>query len=102
MIKDYHPVGPRYSNLVIQALLVLLNAPPPAGHRLLVLSTSSDRSFLRDMGLMDVFGDVIDIPKLSEVNQMMNVIREAEIFTDDQLLAIGEKLHALVDKRWII
>uniref|UniRef100_A0A1I7WND8 Ovule protein n=1 Tax=Heterorhabditis bacteriophora TaxID=37862 RepID=A0A1I7WND8_HETBA len=26
---DYSPVGPRYSNLVLQALLVLLNEPPP-------------------------------------------------------------------------
>ncbi|CAI2309761.1 unnamed protein product [Caenorhabditis sp. 36 PRJEB53466] len=93
---DYHPVGPRYSNLVIQALMVLLNAPPPAGHRLLVLATSSDRSFLRDMGLMDVFGDVIDIPRLSSSNQMMNVIKESNIFSDDQIPDVERKLNSLV------
>ncbi|ULU09275.1 hypothetical protein L3Y34_013996 [Caenorhabditis briggsae] len=94
---DYHPVGPRYSNLVIQALLVLLNSPPPAGHRLLVLATSSDRSFLRDMGLMDVFGSVIDIPKLSTADQMMNVIQESNIYSDDQLPLIEHKLRSFVE-----
>ncbi|KAK6012620.1 hypothetical protein OSTOST_22207, partial [Ostertagia ostertagi] len=28
-LLDYSPVGPRFSNLVLQALLVLLNEPPP-------------------------------------------------------------------------
>lgn len=92
---DYHPVGPRYSNLVIQALLVLLNAPPPAGHRLFVIATSSDRMFLRDMGLMDVFGDVIDIPKLTTAGQMMNVIQESNIYSDDQLPMIEQKLASI-------
>lgn len=96
---DYHPVGPRYSNLVIQALLVLLNAPPPQGHRLLVLATSSDRSFLRDMGLMDVFGSVIDVPKLSTADQMLNVIQESNLYTDDQLATIEHKLRQFVEGR---
>ncbi|KAK6031112.1 hypothetical protein OSTOST_02735 [Ostertagia ostertagi] len=30
-LLDYSPVGPRFSNLVLQALLVLLNEPPPQG-----------------------------------------------------------------------
>lgn len=94
---DYHPVGPRYSNLVIQALLVLLNAPPPAGHRLLVIATSSDRSFLRDMGLMDVFGRVIDIPRLSTADQMMHVINESNIYSSEESEAIERKLRSFVE-----
>lgn len=27
--SDYVPIGPRFSNLVLQALLVLLKKPPP-------------------------------------------------------------------------
>ncbi|KIH62580.1 ATPase, AAA family [Ancylostoma duodenale] len=55
-LLDYSPVGPRFSNLVLQALLVLLNEPPPANHRLLVLATSSNRSFLRELELINAFG----------------------------------------------
>ncbi|EGT55617.1 hypothetical protein CAEBREN_20979 [Caenorhabditis brenneri] len=96
---DYHPVGPRFSNLVIQTLMLLLNDPPPIGHRLLVIATSSNRSFLRDMGLMDVFGRVIDVPRLSTADQMINVIRESNIYTEDQLQAIEHKLRSFVEGR---
>lgn len=42
-LLDYGPIGPRYSNLTLQALLVLLKKEPPAGRKLLVLCTSSRR-----------------------------------------------------------
>lgn len=42
-LLDYGPIGPRYSNLTLQALLVLLKKEPPAGKKLLVLCTSSRR-----------------------------------------------------------
>ncbi|KAK6050852.1 ATPase, AAA family, partial [Cooperia oncophora] len=60
-LLDYSPVGPRFSNLVLQALLVLLNEPPSTAvrlrdHRLLVLATSSNRSFLRELEIVNAFG----------------------------------------------
>jgi vesicle-fusing ATPase len=42
-LLDYGPIGPRYSNLTLQALLVLLKKEPPKGRKLLVLCTSSRR-----------------------------------------------------------
>ena len=36
-LLDYGPIGPRYSNLTLQALLVLLKKNPPKGRRLLIL-----------------------------------------------------------------
>lgn len=42
-LLDYGPIGPRYSNLTLQALLVLLKKQPPKGRKLLVLCTSSRR-----------------------------------------------------------
>lgn len=40
---DYVPIGPRFSNVVLQALRVLLRKQPPKGRKLLVLCTTSDR-----------------------------------------------------------
>lgn len=40
---EYGPIGPRYSNVMLQALLVLLKNEPPKGKKLLVLCTSSER-----------------------------------------------------------
>lgn len=42
-LLDYGSIGPRYSNLTLQALLVLLKKQPPRGKKLLVLCTTSDR-----------------------------------------------------------
>lgn len=53
---DYTPVGPRFSNLVLKALVVLLKEPVPKDHRLFILATSSDRAFLREFGLLNAFG----------------------------------------------
>lgn len=40
-LLDYGAIGPRYSNIVLQALLVLLTKKPPKGRKLLVLCTTS-------------------------------------------------------------
>lgn len=42
-LLDYGPIGPRYSNLSLQALLVLLKKQPPKGKKLLIICTSSRR-----------------------------------------------------------
>ncbi|KAG5840934.1 hypothetical protein ANANG_G00194160 [Anguilla anguilla] len=38
-LLDYVPIGPRFSNLVLQALLVLLKKTPPRGRKLLIIGT---------------------------------------------------------------
>jgi vesicle-fusing ATPase len=40
---DYVPIGPRFSNAVLQTLLVLLKRQPPPGKKLLILGTSSSK-----------------------------------------------------------
>merc|ERR1711863_63080 len=48
-LLDYGPIGPRYSNLTLQAILVLLKKSPPKGRRLLVFATTSRRDVLEQM-----------------------------------------------------
>lgn len=48
---DYSPVGPRFSNAVLQALATLVEyAPPSSASRLLIVATTSQRDFLRQVG----------------------------------------------------
>ncbi|VDM58372.1 unnamed protein product [Angiostrongylus costaricensis] len=98
-LLDYSPVGPRFSNLVLQALLVLLNEPPPAGHRLLVLATSSNRSFLRELELVNAFGHVIDVPVLSTPAHIMHVLYESDVFTEKELQKLNADLQNLLKKQ---
>ena len=40
-LVEYVAIGPRFSNIVLQALLVLVKRQPPPGRRILVIATSS-------------------------------------------------------------
>ncbi|KAK6730543.1 hypothetical protein RB195_007169 [Necator americanus] len=98
-LLDYSPVGPRFSNLVLQALLVLLNEPPPPNHRLLVLATSSNRSFLRELELINAFGHVIDVPVLSTPTHILHVLQESEVFTNNELEKLAHDLQNLLHQQ---
>merc|ERR1719266_1490198 len=58
---DYGPIGPRYSNLTLQALLVLLKKSPPRGRRLLLICTTSRKDVLDQMEMISAFTDVLHV-----------------------------------------
>jgi len=74
-LLDYGSVGQRYSNLVLQALLVLLKKQPPAGRKLLVICTTSRRQVMEDLEILNSFTKVIRAPCLSDAAHMMAVLR---------------------------
>ncbi|CAD6197587.1 unnamed protein product [Caenorhabditis auriculariae] len=98
-LLDYSPVGPRYSNLVLQALLILLNEPPMPDHKLLVLATSSNRSFLRELELINAFGHVIDVPLLSEPQHIVNVLSDSKAFNENELNELEQRLKFLAQQK---
>ena len=57
-------VGPRFSNQVLQALLVLLKKPPPEDRKLLVLATTSVPELLEDLSLTQSFSLRQHVPTL--------------------------------------
>jgi len=61
---EYIRVGPRFSNYVLQALLVLLKKPPPEDKRLLVIATTSIPLLLEDLGLTQSFSLSQHVPML--------------------------------------
>lgn len=60
----------RFSNAVLQALLVLLRKKPPSGHKLLVIGTSSNETVLGHMGLLDCFSKIMHVDTLTEGSQV--------------------------------
>jgi vesicle-fusing ATPase len=64
-LLDYGPIGPRYSNLTLQALLVLLKKNPPRGRRLLIICTTSRKEVLEQMEMLSAFTDVLHVSNLS-------------------------------------
>jgi vesicle-fusing ATPase len=74
-IIDYVHIGPRFSNLVLQTLLVLLKKiPPDDGRRLFVIGTTSIPHLLEDLGLMQAFSLVQNVNLLDDPNQIKLVL----------------------------
>ncbi len=91
-LMDYGPIGPRYSNLTLQALLVLMKKLPPPGKRLLILCTSSRREVLEMMEMLPVFTEVLHVPNLREAAHIKTVLIAANMFSGAEVEAVTKKL----------
>jgi len=66
-LLEYVAIGPRFSNVILQTLLVLLKKPPPPGRRLLVFGTTSEPHAMADLGLnAAAFNVMLNVPRLRE------------------------------------
>jgi vesicle-fusing ATPase len=72
-ILDWVPIGPRFSNAVLQTLVVLLRKPPPKGRRLLILATTTERAIS--------FDAEIAVPNVSNHRELQHIMRELNLFT---------------------
>ncbi|KAH9174510.1 AAA-domain-containing protein [Lactarius sanguifluus] len=89
-LLDWTPVGPRFSNAVLQTLMVLMAKPPPKGRRLLVIATSSLRPMLTDVGLSS-FDAELCVPPITNLTALDHVLEAVELFrsTRDRARAVG-------------
>lgn len=73
---DYVSIGPRFSNAVLQTLLVLLRNLPPNDHCLLVIGTTSAKQEMDMMGLCGTFQSVVEVPPIRHKQQVLKVVSE--------------------------
>jgi len=64
-ILEYVPIGPRFSNAILQTLLVLFKRQPPKGRKLLVIGTTGNEEVLRQMEFMECFSATLRVPVIS-------------------------------------
>lgn len=71
---EYTPIGPRFSNVVLQTLMVLVKSIPPLGRRLLILATTGCVSVIRDLGLREAFSATLSTLTLnrSEISAIID------------------------------
>jgi len=91
-LLDYGPIGPRYSNLTLQALLVLLKKNPPKGRRLLIICTTSRKEVLDQMEMLSVFTDVLHVSNLSTAQHVGAVLDQNDTFNKQEVATIVSKL----------
>jgi len=77
---DWTPMGARFSNAVLQTLMVLIGRRPPKGRRLLILATTSVRSILSDLGFSESFDSELRVPPITSLRALEYIVHEVELF----------------------
>ncbi|RWS24234.1 vesicle-fusing ATPase 2-like protein [Leptotrombidium deliense] len=72
---DYNEMGPRFSNMILQTLLVVLKKQPPEERKLLILCTTSCKKLLADMEVLTTFTAILPVPNLTEPEHLNNVLQ---------------------------
>jgi vesicle-fusing ATPase len=95
-LLEFVSIGPRFSNVILQTILVLLKRIPPKGRKLLVIGTSSlEDKILESMTLLDTFNVDLNVPNLKP-SEMKQVLEEIEVFDpadiDDAVTALGKEI----------
>ncbi|XP_074117098.1 vesicle-fusing ATPase isoform X1 [Sminthopsis crassicaudata] len=91
-LLDYVPIGPRFSNLVLQALLVLLKKAPPQGRKLLIIGTTSRKDVLQEMEMLNAFSTTIHVPNIATGEQLMEALELLGNFKDKERATIAQQV----------
>ena len=84
-LVEYVHIGPRFSNAVLQTLLVLLKKRPPKGRRLLILGTTSCKDILEPMEIVDSFNVVMNVPALHDKSDIRRVLESSNSFAPEDI-----------------
>ncbi|ODV85270.1 hypothetical protein CANARDRAFT_28536 [[Candida] arabinofermentans NRRL YB-2248] len=71
---DFVPIGPRFSPVILRALMSRLKKSPPEGHRLIVLATSSNYELLKSLDILNCFNDEIPVNNLTNLSELFSVM----------------------------
>lgn len=92
-LVEYVRLGPRFSNSVLQALLVLIKKnPPTVGRKLMIIATTSQRNAIEELGLMDPFNVVMDIPVPYAPKDVAEVLRTTGGMSEDVIAKVSAEV----------
>lgn len=76
-IIEYTPVGHRFSNLILQTLLVLIRKVPPVGCKLMIVATTSIASLMEDVQLTQAFNVCLHVSELQSGDEVKFLLERA-------------------------
>ena len=86
-LLDYVPIGQRFSNAVLQTLLVLVKkAPRVEGRRLMIIATGTNKLVLEEMELAQAFDVQLTVPEVLLPTQAESVFRSIPNTLSDELI----------------
>lgn len=100
-IIDWVPIGPRFSNSVLQTVMVLLRKQPPKNRRLLILATTTERSILKQLDVFNSFNADISVPNVNTYDELAHILRETQSFSPQEIDQSLTRLRELTNSERI-
>ena len=92
-ILEWVPIGPRFSNPILQTLITCLRKQPPSGRRLLILATTGERSVLQQLEMFGHFNSDVSVPTLRTFEELALVMKESKAFAGDDVKHAIEEIR---------
>ncbi|PFH56715.1 hypothetical protein XA68_16109 [Ophiocordyceps unilateralis] len=89
----WNPIGPRFSNTMLEALTTLIVSKPPKGHRLLVFVTTSKASVLKMLEVDMDFAKKVAVPAVSNLNELCAVLQQTRVFGSGDIQQVASTLQ---------
>ncbi|KAK2016326.1 ATPase [Colletotrichum eremochloae] len=90
---QWNPIGPRFSNTVLDRLISLIQTQPPKGRRILIMVTTSERSILSNLGVLKHFRRQIPVPAVLDARELASVLNQTGMFGGNDIQAVIQSVR---------
>lgn len=78
-LLEYVPIGPRFSNAILQCLQILVKQIPKKDNsKLIVLATTSNLGMMEDMDFKHAWNVILKVPQLTKIEEVERVFSELD------------------------
>jgi vesicle-fusing ATPase len=74
-IIQFTPVGQRFSNVILQTLLIMLKKEPPSSTKLMIVATTAISNLLENLQITTIFSVVLNVPQLQDKSEYKRVLK---------------------------
>ncbi|CCH62867.1 hypothetical protein TBLA_0I02090 [Henningerozyma blattae CBS 6284] len=101
---DWVPIGPRFSNNLLQMFKVLLKKKPimhgnnsnEINNKLLIITTTSKYTVLKEMDLLNCFDNEISVPNVKSFDEFNNIMALTNFLNDEKRVEIINELVTIM------
>lgn len=97
LMGDWTAMGARFSNAILQTLLVLFRKRPPKSRRLLIIGTTSERTVLRQMDIINSFDAEIPVPTVPNLRDLGEILGSVNAFDDKTRHSVLQELQSITN-----
>ncbi|KAH6684864.1 vesicular-fusion protein SEC18 [Plectosphaerella plurivora] len=88
---EWNPIGPRFSNAILDRLVALIRTQPPKGRRILVFVTTSNVNILNELGVLPIFNHKLNVPAIQTMEDLHSILAPKGLDTRQVFDALAKR-----------